>query len=288
MGGYVVSGPTVQRRRLATELRRLREDADLTIERVAERLMCSPSKISRLETGRRTINPRDVRDLLDLYGVPDEDREALIDLAREARQKRGWWHAYADALPEWFETYVGLETEASSLRTFENHLMPGLLQTTEYARAVIEAVRPSVPPDEIERRVAARMTRQDILTRNNPLHLWAILDESVLRRMVGGRGVMRLQLDHLLDMGARPHVTVQVLPFEAGAHAAEASSFAMLSFPEPADPDAVYLEDLTSSLYLEKPEDLVRYTLVFDHLRGTALSDTDSAGLIRGVAKDLG
>lgn len=225
-------GPTVRRRRLASELRRLRERAELTIDEVGEKLECSASKISRIETGHVGVTPRDARDMLELYGVRGDEQEALVQLAREAR-KRGWWHAYNEVFTG---AFVGLEADASSLRAFQALLVPGLLQTERYARAVIHAMRPDAADAEIERRVAARMTRQRLLSDPSPPEYWAVVDEAVLRRVVGGAEVMAEQLGRLADVAQLPHVTIQVVPFGAGAHPGMEGPFLILGFPEQADP----------------------------------------------------
>lgn len=279
------TGPTVRRRRLALELRRLREQAGKTLDEVGDALGCSKSKISRIETGRFSIQWRDVRDMLSVYEVTDKTtRDVLIDLARDSKQ-RGWWHTYGDALPEWFEVFVGLEAEASTLRTYEAHLVHGLLQTAGYARAVFSASHPTETPEEIDRRVQLRMARQQLLDRDTPPPLWIVLDEAVIRRVVGSRKVMREQLDQLLDQSHRPQVNLQVLPYEAGAHAALGQGFILLEFSE-ADPNVVYVEHLAGSLYLEKPHETGPYILAFDHLRAAALSLEQSRDLIRSAAKD--
>jgi transcriptional regulator with XRE-family HTH domain len=278
--------PTVRRRRLALELRRFREAARMTCEDVAEHLECSTSKISRIETGRVRVSPRDVRDMLDLYRVPELQRDSLVQLARESRQK-GWWHAYSDTIEPRFATYIGLESAASEIRIYEVTLIPGLLQTEDYARAVIAAGAVDGSPEAVERNVAFRMARQPALTSDDPPQLWAVLDEAVLHRQVGGPGLMRLQLDHLLDLGGLPNVAIQVLPFGAGAHPAMGRPFVILAFPERADPDVVYLEDLTSALYVENVDEVDRYNVFFNHLRATALSFEDSAALIMSVRKEL-
>jgi transcriptional regulator with XRE-family HTH domain len=278
--------PTVRRRRLALELRRLREAARLTCEEVADHLECSASKISRVETGRVSVSPRDVRDMLDLYGVPAAQRESLVQLARDSRQK-GWWHAYSDTMQPQFATYVGLESAASEIRIYEVSLMPGLLQTEDYARAVIRAGMMSSPNDDVERRVALRMARQPAPTREDPPKIWAVLDEAALRRRVGGAGLMRMQLEHLLAQAALPNVAIQVIPFTGGAHPAMGRPFTILVFPERVDTDVVYLEDLTSTLYVEDVAEVDRYNVFFNHLRATALSFDDSAALITSVLKEM-
>jgi transcriptional regulator with XRE-family HTH domain len=277
------ASPTVRRRRLALELRRLREASGMTIEQVAKSLECSDSKISRIETARVRATPRDVRDLLALYGVTGTRQEGLIQLAREARHS-GWWHqAYGD-LP--VRALVGLEDAAASISYYVQQLIPGLLQTEDYARAVLRAIRLDLGPDEVERRVGLRMARQSLLTRDEPPELWAVIDEAVLRRVVGGQEVMRQQLKRLAEAAARPNVTLQVLPFAAGEHAGMDGPFTILGFPDPADPDVVYLEHTTSDLYLEDPEATARYVRLFDHLRAESLGPDDSAAFFARVAEE--
>ncbi len=278
--------PTVRRRRLALELRRLREAARLTCEEVAEHLECSASKISRVETGRVSVSPRDVRDMLELYGVPADQRESLVQLARDSRQK-GWWHAYSDTMQPQMATYIGLESAASEIRIYEVSLIPGLLQTEDYARAVIRAGMVNSPAEDIERRVSLLMARQPAVVRDDPPKVWAVLDEAALRRRVGGSGLMRLQLEHLLAQAALPNVAVQVIPFAGGAHPAMGRPFIILVFPERVDTDVVYLEDLTSALYLEDVAEVDRYNVFFNHLRATALSFDDSAALITSVLNEM-
>ena len=278
--------PTVRRRRLALELRRLREAARLTCEEVAEHLECSASKISRVETGRVSVSPRDVRDMLELYGVPADQRESLVQLARDSRQK-GWWHAYSDTMQPQMATYIGLESAASEIRIYEVSLIPGLLQTEDYARAVIRAGMVNSPAEDIERRVSLLMARQPAVVRDDPPKVWAVLDEAALRRRVGGSGLMRLQLEHLLAQAALPNVAVQVIPFAGGAHPAMGRPFIILVFPERVDTDVVYLEDLTSALYVEDVDEVDRYNMFFNHLRATALSFDASAALITSVLKDM-
>jgi transcriptional regulator with XRE-family HTH domain len=278
--------PTVRRRRLALELRRLREAARLTCEEVADHLECSASKISRVETGRVSVSPRDVRDMLGLYGVPAEQRESLVQLARDSRQK-GWWHAFSDTMQPQMATYVGLESAASEIRIYEVSLIPGLLQTEDYARAVIRAGMMNSPSEDVERKVALRMARQPAVTRDDPPKIWAVLDEAALRRRVGGAGLMRLQLEHLLAQAALPNVAVQVVPFAGGAHPAMGRPFIILVFPERVDTDVVYLEDLTSALYVEDLAEVDRYNVFFNHLRATALSFDDSSALVASVLKEM-
>jgi transcriptional regulator with XRE-family HTH domain len=275
--------PTVRRRRLASELRRLREAAELTIDEVGEKLECSASKISRIETGHVGVTPRDVRDMLEVYGIEDDEREALVQLSREAR-KKGWWHAYNEVFTG---SFVGLESDASSLHTHQALLVPGLLQTEDYMHAVIRAIRPDAEEADVERRVTARVTRQKLLTDAHPPEYWAVIDEAVLHRTVGGPEIMRAQLAHLVELAALPHVTLQVVPFAAGAHAGMECPFLILGFPEQADPDVVYVENTTSGVYLEQPSDVHRYTLMFDHLRAAALRPDDTAAMVERAADRL-
>ncbi len=256
--------PTVRRRRLALELRRLRESAKLTCEEVAERLECSASKISRVETGRVSVSPRDVRDMLEIYGAPPEQRDSLVQLARDSRQK-GWWHAYGDSVQPQFATYLGLESAASDIRIYEVCLIPGLLQTEDYARALIR-LGSAASEDEIRRRTELRVSRQEVLRGPNPPQLWAVVDEGALRRPVGGREVVLGQLRHLVQMADHPAVTLQILPFHAGSHAAMGGPFTILRFAEPDLQDVVYIEQLTSALYLDKPSEVDSYLEVMEQL----------------------
>jgi transcriptional regulator with XRE-family HTH domain len=267
---------------LGAELRRRREAAGVTIEVVAERLECSASKISRMETGHTSATPRDVRDLLEIYGVRGPEAEELVQISREARQK-GWWHPYSTVLTG---AYVGLEAAASSVRAYEQQVIPGLLQTEDYARAMIRAARPDIAEDEVDRRVRVRLGRQSLLSQDDPLELRVVLDEAVVSRPVGGDEVMRAQLQRLVEAADLPNVTLQVLPFEVGAHAGMDGTFAILDFPEPSDPDAVYAENATGGLFLEKGEELRKYIFIFDHIRAAALSPEESSALLAKLAKE--
>jgi hypothetical protein len=249
-------------------------------------LECSASKISRVETGRVSVSPRDVRDILDLYGVPAARRESLVQLARDSRQK-GWWHAFSDTMQPQFAAYVGLESAACEIRIYEVSLIPELLQTEDYARAVIRSGMMNSPREDVERQVALRMARQPAITRDNPPKIWALLDEAALRRQVGDAGVMHRQLEHLLAQAAMPNVAVQVIPFGGGAHPAMGRPFIILVFPEREDTDVVYLEDLTRALYLEDVADVDRYNVLFNRLRATALSPGDSPLLIASILKEM-
>ncbi|MBW0273770.1 XRE family transcriptional regulator [Nocardia sp. MH4] len=256
-------GPTVLRIALGGQLRKLRESKGITREAAGDAIRGSHAKISRLELGRTGFKERDIRDLLTLYGVHDtRERESFFELARQASEP-GWWHRYSDLLPSWFSTYLGLEQAASQIRTYEAQLVPGLLQTPEYTRAIVTL---GFDDADTERRVQVRQLRQDVLRRVDPPVVWAVIDEAVLHRPIGGHEVHRAQLRYLAELSALPNVTVQVLPYSAGGHAAAGSSFSILRFAEPELPDIVYLEQLTSALYLERRQDLALYLSVMDQL----------------------
>lgn len=276
--------PTIRRRRLAAELRRLREERGSTIEQVALEIDWHPTKLSRIETGKQAVQPSEVRALLDLLGTDPARRDALVALAREAR-RRGWWRAFGEAVPDWFAVYVGLESEATSIRLYESEFIPGLLQTEEYARAVHQATRVGAREEEIDRLVAVRMARQELLEGEDAPDLWMVLDEAVVRRAVGGPDVMRGQLKRLVEAARRPNLTLQVLPFSVGAHAGMDGGFHILTF-EPYADDVVYIEYRTGSFYLEKRWEIEQYTLVFDHLRAAALPTEASSALIAHVAEE--
>ncbi|MFJ5225314.1 helix-turn-helix domain-containing protein [Streptomyces sp. NPDC088400] len=276
--------PTVRRRRLGQELRRLRELKGMTAEEVAERLLVSQSKISRLENGRRSISQRDVRDLCGVYEVEDQRIvDSLMQMAKDSRQQ-GWWHAFGD-IP--YSVYIGLETDAASLRVYEPQVVPGLLQTKPYAEALINGALPESSVLEVEKRVGVRMRRQDrINAPEDPLRLWAVVDEAALRRVVGDRQLMREQLEHLVEQSQLPHVTVQVLPFDMGAHPGITGHYAVLEFPDAADSSVVYIEGVTSDLYLEKSNDVQRYSVMYEHLRAQALNADQTRQYISDIAKD--
>jgi transcriptional regulator with XRE-family HTH domain len=259
-------GPTVLRIVLGSQLRRLRERRQITCEEAGGAIRASHSKISRMELGRVRCRRRDVADLLRLYGVTNEDEQnGMLALADRANEP-GWWHSYSDILPNWFEIYIGLEEAASRIRTYEVQFVPGLLQTEDYARAVTLLGHPSAPGHEVERRVGLRMRRQSLLEADDPSHLWAVVDEAVLRRPLGGKRVMRRQLEHLLEVTELPNVTLQVVPFNRGGHAAAGGPFSILRFADRDLPDVVYLEQLTSALYLDKREDVDHYHMVMERL----------------------
>ncbi|WP_026150486.1 helix-turn-helix domain-containing protein [Streptomyces prunicolor] len=276
--------PTVRRRRLGQELRRLRELKGMTAEEVAERLLVSQSKISRLENGRRSISQRDVRDLCGVYEVEDvRIVDSLMQMAKDSRQQ-GWWHSFGD-IP--YSVYIGLETDAASLRVYDPQVVPGLLQTREYAEALITGALPESAPADVEKRVQVRLRRQErISAAENPLRLWAVLDEAALRREVGNKQVMIGQLEGLIEMSQLPHVTVQVIPFAMGAHPGVSGQYAILEFPDAADSSVVYIEGVTSDLYLEKAQDVQKYSVMYEHLRAQALNADQSREFISDVAKE--
>ncbi|MDT7839345.1 helix-turn-helix domain-containing protein [Streptomyces justiciae] len=276
--------PTVRRRRLGQELRRLRELKGMTAEEVAERLLVSQSKISRLENGRRSISQRDVRDLCGVYEVEDHRIvDSLMQMAKDSRQQ-GWWHSFGD-IP--YSVYIGLETDAASLRVYDPQVVPGLLQTRTYAESLISGALPEATPTDIDKRVQVRVRRQErISAADNPLRLWAVLDEATLRREVGNKQVMIEQLEHLIEMSQLPHVTVQLIPFTMGAHPGVSGQYAILEFPDAADSSVVYIEGVTSDLYLEKAQDVQQYSVMYEHLRAQALNADQSRDFISKVAKE--
>lgn len=279
-----MTSPTVRRRRLATELRRLREAAQMTCEEAADRLECSASKISRVETGRVSVTPRDVRDLLEIYHAPPDVQESLVQLARESRQK-GWWHAFGDSVQPDVAIYLGMESAASEIKVYAVSRIPALLQTAEYARAVLAAELVH-GPQNLDRGVAMIAERRRLASASGR-RIWVVLDEAAVRRAVGGPETMRAQLEYLLEVGTMPAVSVQVIPFSGGAHPAMGRPFTILSFPEQIDPDVVHVTGLTSDLWLEDMSDVHTYNLNFNHLCATALSFEDSAALIMEVLKQV-
>src|ERR1017187_7332910 len=271
--------PTLRGRRLAMELQRRREATGMSREEVARQLEWSTSTLFRIETGRSRPQPGNVRELLELYGVTGPERDGLIQLARDARQP-GWWHSFRDVLPNPYEVYIGLETGAISIRNFEPLLIPGLLQTADYARAMIRGGARELDRDEIERRVEVRLSRQQVLVTEDRPRLWAVIDEAVIRRVVGSPAIMAAQLHQLAEAAEHGKTTLQVVPFSAGAHAGTSGPFVILGLPEPAEPDLVYVETLAGDIYLEEPADVDRYTLAFDRLRAAALHPDDSIALV--------
>lgn len=284
--GQSHGGPTALRIVLGTQLRRLREASGITREAAGYAIRASHAKISRLELGRVGFKARDVADLLTLYGVTDDqEREAFLALTRRANTP-GWWHQYGDILPSWFETYLGLEQASSVIRIYEVQFVPGLLQTQDYARAVIQLSHLLESSEEIERHVALRMARQEVLTQPEAPSLWAVLDEAALRRPLGRREVMHAQLRHLIKMTELPNITLQVVPFSLGGHAATGGPFTVLRFTEPDLPDIVYLEQLTTALYLDKKNETNNYLLVMDNLVVQAESVANTRRFLNGILKD--
>ncbi|SFN89047.1 Helix-turn-helix domain-containing protein [Streptomyces sp. cf124] len=283
MGAGESSGSVVRRMLLGSHLRRLRESQGITREKAGYSIRSSESKISRMELGRVSFKTRDVEDLLTLYGVTDEtERTSLLSLAKEANVA-GWWHSYSDVLPSWFPTYVGLEAAAHLIRSYEVQFVHGLLQTEAYAHAVVARGMRGASEAEIDKRVALRMERQKYLVAESAPEFHCVLDEAALRRPYGDRDVMRGQLQHLIEISERPNVTVQVMPFSFGGHSGESGAFTLLSFPESDLTDVVYLEQLTSALYLDKAEDIAHYERAIKRLHDDSPSPAESRDLLRGL-----
>lgn len=280
------NSPTARRRQLITELKQLRERAGLTQGQAAERLDWHHTKIFRIETGRTGPHPNDVRLLVEVYGVEDAaQRDALVQLAKEAR-KRGWWYSYRDVLPSKYEFYVGMESEASAINNFELAVVPGLLQTEDYARELFRGGPMELDPEEIQRRLEVRITRQQVLAKPDRPQLWTILDEAAIRRLVGGPAVMKAQLEHLLEC-SYGKTTVQVVENRIGAHPGTTGSFIVLGFPDPADVDVVYMETIGGNLWVDKPEDVAQYATAFDHLRAVALSPDATRAMVKAAIREL-
>jgi transcriptional regulator with XRE-family HTH domain len=278
------SGPTVLRILLGTQLRRLREARGITAQQAARAIRASESKISRIELGRNSFREVDIADLLTLYGINDvAEREQMLSLASQANQP-GWWHRYQDVLPTWFQAYIGLEESAESIRSYDAQFVPGLLQTEEYAAAVIELGEFSL--EETDRLVYLRKERQRRFTTGS-LRLWAIIDEMALRRPVGNPGLMHTQLEYLLEISERPGLTLQMTPYPAGASYLVPGSFSMLSFATADLPDVVYVEQLTSAMYLDKRSDLDRYTAAFDKVSATSATPERTREFIRELVDDM-
>lgn len=270
--------PTLRRRELASQLRDLRKQSGRTVEEVARELLCSPPKISRIETGVRPASLRDVRDLCTIYGVDDSLRARLMTLAREAKQQ-GWWNRYEDIL---IDRLIGLETEAAQISSYESCVIPWMFQTREYARAVIRGILPRIADHVLDERVAARLTRQEIITRESPPHFWPLVDESALHRRVGSNQVMRDQLKGMVELAAIPNMTLQVVPFSLGAHPGLDNTFTLLEF-QSGQPPVVYVENMAGELYLERAKDVNRYKEALMHLRAGALDPESSISLIERV-----
>ncbi|MFF2149253.1 helix-turn-helix domain-containing protein [Kitasatospora sp. NPDC058190] len=280
--------PTVRRRMLGAELRRIREGLNLRVDDVAARLGWHQSKVSRLENGRHGVRANEVGILLDVYEVADPaTREALATLAREGK-RRVWWQPYSDVISQNYASFISFEAEAVSIRNFESSLIPGLLQTADYVRALIRQLRPDASPEVINALVDVRLARQNAaLQREDPLKLWAIVDEAALRRVVGSKAVMSKQLQQLVVASREPHVSLQVVPFAAGAHPGVHGPFVILEFPVRNDLDVVYTDGLASSLYLERDDDVATYSQAFDRLRAAALDFAPSRRLVTQIAKEL-
>jgi transcriptional regulator with XRE-family HTH domain len=280
-------GPTVLRILLGSQLRRLREAKGISRQSAGYAIRASDAKMSRLELGRVGYKQRDVADLLTLYGVVDEqEREAYLTLAQQANSP-GWWHKYSEVLPSWFEMYVGLEQAASVIRTYQVQFVPGLFQTEDYARAVMLLGYPGAPDADTDLRVSLRMARQEMLTRRDAPSLWAVMDEAALRRPVGGRRVMRAQLERLLELTELPRVTLQAVPFDSGGHAAAGGSFTILRFADPNIHDIAYLEQLTSALYLDKRPDVENYLKVMDRLCAEAATPAETRTMLARLLEEL-
>ncbi|NUO57328.1 MAG: helix-turn-helix domain-containing protein [Hamadaea sp.] len=280
-------GPTALRIMLGAHLRRLREAQGISREDAGWQIRASESKISRMELGRVGFKERDVADLLTHYGLADgSERERLLALAREANAP-GWWHRYSDILPSWFQPYIGLESAASLIRNYEVQFIPGLLQTADYARAVVSLGHARTGAEGIERRVDLRMTRQQVLAKPDAPQFWAVVDEGALRRPVGGRKVMIAQLEALIAATERPNVRIQVVPFVIGGHAAHGGAFSIMRFAEPDLPDVVYVEQLTSAIYLDKREDVDQYQIVMETLCIEAAPPEQTPDILRKIAADL-
>jgi len=281
----VGSPPTVRRRQLGRELRKLREEAGLHIDDVAEQLRCSPSRVSRIETARIRIAPGTVHEILDVLDIHDDRRARLVSLARQAEEP-GWWQEYTDVLTYEYSTYIALEAEASTLHAFEPLVIHGLLQTEEYARAVISK-HYAGDAAEVEPRVKARLARQEALRRDEPLRLWVLIGEAALRQQVGGPKVMRAQLRRLIEVARLPHVRLQILPFSVGALTSMNGPFSILDFPDPDVPTVVYVESLAGDTYIESPHGVELCTKVFDGLAADALDVSDSLAMLETLSRTI-
>lgn len=275
--------PTLRRRELASRLRELRKQSGLTVDEVARQLLCSSPKISRIETGTRSPTLRDVRDLCVLYEVGDAEQERLMTIARESKQ-RGWWNKFDDL---GIEPLIGLEIEAKRINSYESSIVPWAFQTEMYARSVLRGTAPRMDDRVLEERVVARMTRQELLRSADPPYLWSLIDESALRRIVGGVTVMREQLSKVLEVADTPNVTMQIVPFEAGAHPGLDNTFTLLEFESSVQPPVIYVENMAGTLYLEREPEIIRYREALEHLRACALSPANSIKCVKEVRKAL-
>ncbi|ONH24442.1 helix-turn-helix domain-containing protein [Pseudofrankia asymbiotica] len=280
-------GPTVRRILLGSQLRRLRESKGIGREEAGYHIRASESKISRLELGRVSFKKRDIEDLLTLYGVTGDDDRAQVLALVHAANEQGWWQPYSDVLPTWFQPYIGLEESASLIRTYELQFVPGLLQTEGYARAVIAGGNRGASREVIDGRVDVRMNRQKLLTRPDAPRVWAVIDEAALRRPIGGSKVARAQIEHLLDLTDHAQLTLQVVPFAVGSHAADGGAFSILRFPDADMTDVVYLERLSGAVYLDKREDVDRYAIAMNRLSLDSCTPEKTVDVLRTIAAAL-
>jgi transcriptional regulator with XRE-family HTH domain len=285
-GGSSVGDPTVLKMLLGAQLRRLREQAGVSRDDAGYHIRASGSKISRLELGRVSFKERDVADLLDLYKIDAATKEQLVQLTAEANATP-WWQKYRGVVPDWFQVYVGLEEAATLIRAYEVQFVPGLLQTEEYARAVVMQGSPNLAPAEVDSRVAVRMGRQKLLARENAPRLWAIVDEAALRRPMGGRDVLVGQIKRLIDAVGEPNVTLQIMPFRYGGHAAEGGAFTIMRFPESDLPDMVYMEYLTGAHYIDKADDVEVYAAVMERLSVAGTSPEKTRDTLDEILKQI-
>ena len=285
-GGSSVGDPTVLKILLGAQLRRLRETAGVTRDDAGYHIRASGSKISRLELGRVSFKERDVSDLLDLYHVSGEQKDQLVQLTREANATP-WWQKYREVVPDWFQVYVGLEEAATLIRVYEVQFVPGLLQTEEYARAVVMQGSPGLSPDEVDNRVNVRLGRQRLFGKENAPRLWAIVDEAALRRPMGGRDVLAGQVKRLMEAVSEPNITLQVMPFKYGGHGAEGGAFTIMRFPEADLPDMVYMEYLTGAHYIDKPEEVEVYAAVMERLSVAGTSPEKTRDILADILKEL-
>jgi hypothetical protein len=285
-GAAPAGGPTVLRMLLGAQLRKLRETARISRDDAGYNIRASGSKISRMELGRVSFKERDVIDLLELYGVDAAERDKLLQLTKEANAVP-WYQKFQDVVPDWFHVYVGLEEAAQLIRVYEVQFVPGLLQTPGYARATILQGSPGLDPVEVERRVQLRLGRQELLSRENPPRFWVIVDEAALRRPMGGRDVHIAQIERLMDVVGESNITLQVMPFKYGGHAAEGGAFTIMRFPETDLPDIVYMEYLTGAHYIDKPEEVERYAAVMERLSVAGTSPDRTREILAGILKEL-
>jgi Domain of unknown function (DUF5753)/Helix-turn-helix domain len=280
-------GPTALRMVLGSHLRRLREEAGVAPDRAGYEIRASRSKISRMENGRVGFKERDVADLLTLYGITDEQLRARMTLLARRANTPGWWSKYGDLLPDWFESYLGMEGAASVIRTFELQFVHGLFQTEAYARGVTLLGHKAAPAEDVDRRVSLRLKRQGVLNTPDPPRVWSVMDEAALRRPVGGRAVMRAQLEYLAEIASLPRVTIQAVPFSRGGHAAAGGSFTILRFAAAELPDIVYIEQLTSALYLDDREDVEHYMEVVNAVSAQALTPAETARFLTEITREI-